>query len=321
MLELVLSPATTQPQVKYAYSNLGYAVVSAMLETRAQESFESLMKKHVFDPLEMRSADFRSMKSARHLQPSLLWGHQADGGKPVDPRTLIAENPTVYAVAGTLHLSIEDYAKFARWQLASKPAPVLRSQSSYDHLHEPLDNKAVNKKYGCGWICLDTELGHALTHVGSNTNTFAVIWVLPKSDFAAVVCTNSGEPQAFMACDEMISQSMMELAANKTEPGAVTPDRLAGRYQRNTIDLDMIINPRDSTLVTQLLLADAFQWDNGLKEFRSPSGIPVQFLMAGERAGKGSEVTIPKPEGESNIEELAGLIVVRLSRLIEMKLA
>ena len=119
----------------------------------------------------------------------------------------------------------------------------------------------------------------------------------------------------------MISQLMMELAANKTEPGAVTPDRLAGRFQRNTTDLDMIINPRDSALIKQLLLADAFQWDNGLKEFRSPSGIPVQFLMAGERAGKGSEVTIPKPEGESNIEELDGLIVVRLSRLIEMKLA
>jgi len=83
----------------------------------------------------------------------------------------------------------------------------------------------------------------------------------------------------------------------------------------------MIINPRDSALVKQLLLADAFQWDNGLKEFRSLSAIPLQFLMAGERAGKGSEVTIPKPEGESNIEELDGLIVVRLSRLIEMKLA
>ena len=90
MLELVLFPAPTQRQGTYAYSNLGYAVVSAMLETRAQESFESLMKKHVFDPMEMRSADFRSMNSARHLQPSLLWGHQADGGKPVDPRTVSA---------------------------------------------------------------------------------------------------------------------------------------------------------------------------------------------------------------------------------------
>ena len=231
MLKLVLSPAPTQPQGKFAYSNLGYAVVSAMLETRAKESFESLMKKHVFDPLEMRSADFRSMKSAQQLKPPLLWGHQANGGKSVDPRTVSAENPTVYAAAGTVHLSIEDYAKYARWQLAGKPAPVLRSQSAYDHLHEPLVDKAAGEKYGCGWICSNSGLGPALTHAGSNTNTFAVIWVLPKSDFAAVVCTNSGEQQAFPACDEMINHLMMELDANKTKPGAVTPDRLVGRYQ------------------------------------------------------------------------------------------
>jgi len=231
MLKLVLSPAPTQTQCKFAYSNLGYAVVSAMLETRAQESFESLMKKHVFDPLEMRSADFRSMKSAQQLKPPLLWGHKADGGKSVDPRTVSAENPTVYAAAGTVHLTIEDYAKYARWQLAGKPAPVLQTQGAYDHLHEPLVDKAASEKYGCGWICLNTELGPALTHAGSNTNSFAVIWVLPKSDFAAVVCTNSGEPQAFLACDEMISHLMMELSANKTKPGAVTPDRLVGRYQ------------------------------------------------------------------------------------------
>ena len=38
----------------------------------------------------------------------------------------------------------------------------------------------------------------------------------------------------------------------------------------------------------------------------------MQFLVAGERAGKGSEVNSPKPAGESNIEELDGLIVVRV---------
>lgn len=58
-----------------------------------------------------------------------------------------------------------------------------------------------------------------------------------------------------------------------------------------------------------------------MKEFRSASGIPVQFLIAGERAGKGSEVHIPEPEGELNVEDRDGLVVVRLSRLIESKLA
>ncbi len=212
MLKLALSPAPTQPQGKFAYSNLGYAVVSAMLEARAHESYESLMKRHIFDPLEMRSANFRSMSSAKQLQPPLLWGHQADGGKPVDPRLVGAENPTVYAAAGTVHLAIEDFAKYARWQLAGKPAPVLQSRNAYDHLHQPLVDKSAREKYGCGWICVDSSLGPALTHAGSNTNTFAVIWILPESNFAAVVCANSGETQAYQACDEMISHLMSEQA-------------------------------------------------------------------------------------------------------------
>jgi CubicO group peptidase (beta-lactamase class C family) len=229
MLKLVLSKAPSQPQGAFAYSNLGYAIVSAMLETRARESFESLMKKHVFDPLEMRSAGFRSMESAKAVRPPLLWGH-AQSGEPVDPRMAGAENPTVYAAVGTVHLSIEDYAKYARWHLAGKPAPVLRSQSAFDHLHKPqVDHTIPGAKYACGWICADTGRGPALNHGGSNTNSFALIWVLPESDFAAVVCTNTFEPQAFPGCDEMISHLMMEHAAARN--AKITPERLVGRYQ------------------------------------------------------------------------------------------
>ena len=243
MLKLALSKAPAQPLGTFVYSNLGYAIASAMLESRAGEPYESLMKKHIFDPLEMRSADFRSMESAKQLKPPMLWGHQAANGEPVDPRTMGAENPTVYAAAGTVQLSIEDYAKYARWQLAGKPAPVLKSQSAFDHLRKPqIDYSIPGAKYGCGWIFIDTPSGPALNHAGSNTNTFAVIWVLPEADFAAIVCTNTGEKQAFPACDEMISHLMGKYAAAKTakpadepaaDPGKVTPERLVGRYQLN----------------------------------------------------------------------------------------
>jgi len=92
-------------------------------------------------------------------------------------------------------------------------------------------------------------------------------------------------------------------------------------YQRNTTVVDLTIYAKDAARVKELLLAESFRWDNQEKEFRSPSGIAIQFLMAGERAGKGTEVKIPEPEGDLNVETLEGLSVVRLSRLIEMKLA
>ena len=92
-------------------------------------------------------------------------------------------------------------------------------------------------------------------------------------------------------------------------------------YQRNTTDVDIIIRGIDAAKVKELLLAASFRGDEESKEFRSLSGVPVQFLIAGERAGRDSEVKIPEPAGELNVELRDGLSVVRLSRLIEMKLA
>jgi hypothetical protein len=92
-------------------------------------------------------------------------------------------------------------------------------------------------------------------------------------------------------------------------------------YQRNTTDVDMIINAPDSAQIKELLLGAGFEWDEVEKEFRSPSGIAVQFLIAGSKAGKDSEINIPEPLGELNVEEREGVSVVKLSRLIEMKIA
>ena len=92
-------------------------------------------------------------------------------------------------------------------------------------------------------------------------------------------------------------------------------------YQRNTVDIDLIIYKTDAEEVRQVLEAAGLAWDQQNSEFRSPAGVAVQFLYAGERAGSDSMVRLPEPEGELNVEIVEGLPVVRLLRLIEMKIA
>lgn len=41
-----------------------------------------------------------------------------------------------------------------------------------------------------------------LTHSGSNTAWFCVVWMAPEKGFAVVVCTNEGREPAPKACDE-----------------------------------------------------------------------------------------------------------------------
>ncbi|TWT80502.1 hypothetical protein CA13_19210 [Planctomycetes bacterium CA13] len=92
-------------------------------------------------------------------------------------------------------------------------------------------------------------------------------------------------------------------------------------YQRNTTDLDLVIRSEDSDSVRSVLTEAGFAWDSEKAEFRTEDGIAIQFLIAGHKAGKGTEVSVSEPIGDLNVEQIEGLSVVRLSRLIEMKIA
>ena len=92
-------------------------------------------------------------------------------------------------------------------------------------------------------------------------------------------------------------------------------------YQRNTTDLDLVIRSDDSAAVRAVLTDAGFIWDPEKAEFRTDDGIAIQFLIAGHKAGKGTEVFVSEPIGDLNVEQIEGLSVVRLSRLIEMKIA
>jgi hypothetical protein len=92
-------------------------------------------------------------------------------------------------------------------------------------------------------------------------------------------------------------------------------------YQRNTVDVDLLVRPADAATARQLLESAGWTWDDAQKEIRSPAGVAVQFIYSGERAGAGSEVMLPDPADESAIVEVENLPVLSLARLIESKLA
>lgn len=92
-------------------------------------------------------------------------------------------------------------------------------------------------------------------------------------------------------------------------------------YQRNTVDLDLIVRRADQSRVREALENAGFTWSAEHAEFRSPTGMPVQFLLEGDRAGRDSEVRLPDPAVPETKTEIEGLPVLTLARLIEAKLA
>ncbi len=92
-------------------------------------------------------------------------------------------------------------------------------------------------------------------------------------------------------------------------------------YPRNTVDLDLLVRGEDGQRLRKVLENAGFEWVAREAEFRSESGIPVQLLLAGDRAGKGSEIRLPDPDSAKCVAMKEGLPVLSLARLIEVKLA
>jgi hypothetical protein len=92
-------------------------------------------------------------------------------------------------------------------------------------------------------------------------------------------------------------------------------------YRRNTVDLDLLIRSVDQAKVRATLEKAGYAWHPENAEFQAPSGLPVQFLLSGEKAGKDADVRLPQPDLPGATIEIEGLAVLSLARLIEMKLA
>jgi hypothetical protein len=92
-------------------------------------------------------------------------------------------------------------------------------------------------------------------------------------------------------------------------------------YQRNTVDVNLLIRKEDSEAVRNTLKEGGYSWQRKEAEFRSDSGIAIQFLLGGDPAGPGSEVMLPDPGDGHSTTQIDGLPVLTLARLIESKIA
>ncbi len=195
---LLTNAPATRPGSTYAYSNVGYALAGLMAETVADQTWEMLMQKRLFEPLEMASAGFGS--PARPGMVDQPWGHRASGQ---DIRPSLVDNPPWLGPAGGVHCSVPDWAKFAALHLGGERGRArLLKPVTFRTLHTP----PPGFDYAGGWMIGDRSWadGRILTHNGSNGSWFASIWLAPVHDFAILVATNQGDHSAEVACDEAV---------------------------------------------------------------------------------------------------------------------
>jgi CubicO group peptidase (beta-lactamase class C family) len=192
----------SKPGEKHAYSNLGFMLAGLMAETAADMSWRELMTKHLFKPLNMKSAGFGPPGTTGKIdQP---WGH-ASVFTLLKP--LQHDNPEVLGPAGRVHCTLSDWARFAALHLGHIPQDSTLKKSDLKLMHSPVEGQ----NYSAGWIVVSRPWakGKALTHSGSNTMWYALVWIAPETDKAYLVATNTGQSNAFPACDAAVSAMIL----------------------------------------------------------------------------------------------------------------
>jgi CubicO group peptidase (beta-lactamase class C family) len=194
----VLAGAPAVPAGQFSYSNVGYVVAGAMLETRAGSPWETLLASRVFAPLGMVHSGFGAPGTqGLEDQPLGHWS-TALGFNPLKPDDLNADIWESTGPAGNVHVTLGDFARYLQAHLAGeRGTPGLLSTQSFSTLHTD-----VARGYALGWSHYDSlsplQAG-GFFHNGSNLRWFAVTWFAPTRDTGVLLVTNCGGDRAFAA--------------------------------------------------------------------------------------------------------------------------
>jgi CubicO group peptidase (beta-lactamase class C family) len=209
LLKLVFNDKPSSPPgTEYEYSNCGYAIAGAMCEQVTGRTWEDLMREQIFDPLGMTTAGFGPPGTPG--QTDQPWGHQLGffrrRWKAFPPGEKKSDNPAAIGPAGIVHCSLSDWARFAAWHLAGERSlsPASLRSDAFRLLHSP----TLGGNYACGWLVEERDWagGKALTHGGSNTLWFSLIWLAPNRNLGFLAATNVGTSAAIAACDDVVGK-------------------------------------------------------------------------------------------------------------------
>lgn len=187
------------PGAKFSYCNTGYLIAAVIAERATKASFEDLMRREVFAPLKMTSADFGPTRNGQ------IRGHR--DGKPVTAAMTNSDDgvPMVYTAAGNMHMSLGDWALFCLDQLAgSRGAGKLLTPAGYRLMQTAQPGSPV----GVDWGVQDGIAGRrgpVLVHGGSDGNWLAWAVLFPATDTGVLVVANAA---ADMGADKALQSAL-----------------------------------------------------------------------------------------------------------------
>lgn len=181
----------------YAYQNAAYGLMDPILEGATGQSYDQLMEKYLFDPLQMKSASTSYEAITNHENVALPHKRRSRGFVP----DAITKKYYNTIPAGGVNASIADMANYLQLLLGNRPdvidpktldevfKPRINTRNKRRYFHDwPLVEEAY---YGYGWRILD-RAGEQIAYHGGYVNRYRTeIAVNRDQKIGICVLTNS----------------------------------------------------------------------------------------------------------------------------------
>jgi CubicO group peptidase (beta-lactamase class C family) len=200
--ESVQQEPAFEPGTEHRRSRIDFLLAGAMAERVTGLAFETMMQDRVLGPLGMASARFGEQNyEGGESQPL---PHEVRRGRLISIDSgVFADLPDAYSPAGTLHMTLEDWAKFVAFQLDVPDAPRLLSKEMREQLQRP----EWHYDWGTYFNKRDWAYGHVSVIIGSNGLNYAAARIAPRIGFAMLIVSNAG------SAEESLNQAYIDLMA------------------------------------------------------------------------------------------------------------
>ena len=254
-------PLDFAPGTQYQYSNTGYVIAGAIVEKIAGQPVMDVMRKRIFEPLEMHSVLDVNLG---HLEPSDARGYLRYTLGP--PRPAPKEGAGWLFAAGGLAMTAED---LARWDLALLDGKLLSPASLLAMSTTRLLSNGASADYGLG---LDVHMASGrreLGHSGEISGFVSQNTLYPDQKAAIVVLTNQDASSAAQQLSERIRDLLFLADSPQSARQLERARKIFTDLQQGTLERTLLTENGNAYFNAQALL-DA-------KASLAPLGTPNSF--------------------------------------------
>lgn len=194
----IKDPLLAAPGSRFIYTTYGYSLLGRAVETTSEQSFDTYLQRHVFDPANMQTAGLDNLYQVipHRTRGYAKLGEQQHRGLPPTVRNQLKPGDVVNCQLHDTSMKIPGGGLIcSALDLVHLGDAMLNDQL----LQRATRNQAWKRQatadgrptsYGLGWVISSVDASPRISHSGGQAGTSTYLMILPKQQIVIAVMAN-----------------------------------------------------------------------------------------------------------------------------------